>query len=101
MDGEFFFPDEVTREIKSAAEAADATARIAHVELAMLHLQAGRDSPDDQRRFRQMVEAAVLARIAFADGNSGREPSEWDPDGSPRKTSHQGEPSHGSQHRDR
>ena len=63
----FFFSKEVTREIESAASAADVTARVCHVELALLHFEASGDAPVDLARARQMIETAVFARIAFAD----------------------------------
>ena len=66
MEEPFFFPDEVTREIRSAAQAADTTSRIAHVELAILHLEASQSAPNDSGRARHLVETAVFTRIAFS-----------------------------------
>lgn len=71
MSTQSFFPASVNREIESAATSRDVTSRLSHVELAVLHLEASGEAPGDAGRCRQMIEAAVLARIAFAAEEGG------------------------------
>jgi hypothetical protein len=54
----------VEQELGCAARANDVSARKAHLELAVLHLEADDDTPP---RAREMLEAALFTRVAFGE----------------------------------
>lgn len=55
----------VEQELACAVRAGDVTARKAHLELAILHLDADGIDDDDPTRSRKSLTTALFARIAF------------------------------------
>ena len=56
----------VEQELTCAAQADEVTARKAHLELAILHLDADRDNGDGETSSREVLTTALFARMAFA-----------------------------------
>lgn len=73
MDDRFGWHSRVRQELDEAVAAVDRTARTAHFELALLHLEA--DGLSDQQGDRDRLHTALFARLAFAEGVDRADPA--------------------------